>query len=317
MTLAIQEIFHGVALPRSFTATTIVLLPKGDNAQRWGDIWPISLFNITNKIVTKIIARCMKNLLRTIISPSQICFVSRCHIADNILMAQEMVRHLNYHSRSGNIIFMLDMAKVYGHVHWEFLLDIMLGFGFAREFCLLILRCLNSYWFSININGVLLGFFKSHRGLRQGDPLSPMLFIIAAEYLSRSLDELFVQHPSLHFQIGSKFRISHLLYADDIIIFCNGLSMNVKRICQCLFHYEEVSGQLINSHKSSFLLPSNAPLAWRTCGRTHSGFSEDSLPMKYLGAPLFKRHRIFLFSVFIDQGSTKTYWLGACDALSW
>ena len=87
----------------------------------------------------------------------------------------------------------------------------------------MVCRLISSCHFFVLINGKPCGFFQSSRGLRQGDPLSPALFIIAVEVLSRSLNELMGNPKFDPFSVAQGCpTLTHLAYADDIIIFCNG-----------------------------------------------------------------------------------------------
>ncbi|XP_073118526.1 uncharacterized protein [Henckelia pumila] len=225
LTEAIRDCWARAPLPRSFSATTIILIPKmklrrdGLNSGR--------------------LAYAIR-ILPKIISPSQSGFVAGRLISDNILLAQEMVNHINYPIRGGNIFMKLDMAKAYDRV--------LHAFGFSDGVCHQILRCINNIWFSININGTLSGFFPSNRGLRQGDPLSPLLFVIAAEYLSKGLDNLFSRHRSLNYRIGWPFCLSHLAYADDIIIFSNGSIPGIRTLRDFSHHYKHCSGFLLQKY---------------------------------------------------------------------
>ncbi|KZV18919.1 hypothetical protein F511_17825 [Dorcoceras hygrometricum] len=288
---AVLEFFEGRPLPRSFTATSIVLIPKSDNAQKWSEFRPISLCNVCNKIISKLLATRLRPLLDQIISPQQSGFVKGRQISDNILLAQEMVHNLNYHIRGGNALLKLDMAKAYDRVQWGFLIQVLAAFGFSGKVQQLFLACINNCWFSVNINGSLSGFFCSKRGLRQGDPLSPLLFIIGAEYLSRSLEQLFLQRHKLFYQTGCSVQISHLAYADDILIFSNGSLDCIRRICEVLHNYETTSGQLISGDKSVFITASKTSQRRRANINKLTGFQEGTLPLNYLGAPLFTGHR--------------------------
>ncbi|XP_073138423.1 uncharacterized protein [Henckelia pumila] len=217
-----EQLLTGTPLPRSVTATTLIIIPKTEYAQRWSNFRPISLCNVIDKIITKIITIRLSRILPKIISISQSGFVAGRLISDNILLDQEMVNHLNYLIRGGNVCMNLHMAKAYGRVLWVFFLQMLRAFGFSEVFCWMILWYVNNCWFSININGSLSGFFASRRGIRQGDPLSPLFFNIAADYLSRGLETLFERNKSLQFRTGRPFRLSHLAYADYLIIFSNG-----------------------------------------------------------------------------------------------
>ncbi|XP_073133945.1 uncharacterized protein [Henckelia pumila] len=143
----------------------------------------------------------------------------------------------------------------------------------------------------VNVNGTPTGFFASSRGLRQGDPLSPLLFVLGAEYLSRGLDRLFLQHADLRYRSGCDLSISHLAYVDDVIIFANGGSRGLQRLKDFLAHYENCSGQLVNVAKSAMIFPPGWTARRRSCLLQITGFAEGQLPLKYLGAPLFRGNR--------------------------
>jgi len=133
------------------------------------------------------------------------------------------------------------------------------------------------------IHGELRSYFKSTRGLRQGDSISPSLFIIMAEVLTRGLNLLFTKNHGLDYNYGGSILISHLAFADNIIIFTNGQQKSIK----CISIYTSSSGQAININKSSFT----------TTKQQHqnkvahiTGFQFQPLPITYLRVPLFKGH---------------------------
>lgn len=134
--------------------------------------------------------------------------------------------------RGGNVIFQLDMAKAYDRLEWTFLLDVLSRFGFSNKWITLINSILSNCWFSVILNGEVSGFFRSTRGLRQGDPLSPSLFILAEEVLSRGLSRLGRSGGVLPFSVPRGcLSITHLLFADDTIIFVNGAQSSQKVDC--------------------------------------------------------------------------------------
>ncbi|XP_073120503.1 uncharacterized protein [Henckelia pumila] len=288
---AVLDFFRGSLMPQGFTATTITLIPKVEGAQAWTDFRPISLCNVSNKIISKLLYSRLRSVVGRLVFQSQSGFVPGRMIADNILLAHELTHSLNLPARGGNVILKLDMAKAYDRFQWSFLLDVLRRFGFSEQVVRMVRACISFCKFSVNVNGTPAGFFASSRGLRQGDPLSPLLFILGAEYLSRGLDRLFLQHADLRYRSGCDLPISHLAYADDVIIFANGGSRGLQRLKDFLAHNENCSGQLVNVAKSALIFP----LGWTARRRSRllqiTGFAEGQLPLKYLGAPLFRGNR--------------------------
>ncbi|KAL0297913.1 UNVERIFIED_CONTAM: hypothetical protein Scaly_3079300 [Sesamum calycinum] len=201
---AVTDFFRGTPMPRSFTATSISLIPKNDSPQSWSEFRPISLCNVTNKILAKLLYTKISQALPDLISPSKSGFVPCRLIADNILLAQEMTHHLDMRHRKGNLILKLDMSKAYDRVKWKFLYAILEKMGFPARFIALIRHAIEHCWFTILVNGQASSFFKSSQGLKQGDPISPALFILATEALSRGLNYLFAQNPDMLYQTGCK-----------------------------------------------------------------------------------------------------------------
>lgn len=140
------------------------------------------------------------------------------------------------------MILKLDMAKAYDRIQWRVLYTVMEKMGFSAQWINMIARCIEHCHFSVIINGEPSGFFKSSNGLRQGDPLSPTLFIIAVEILSKGLKQLFDRNPGMIYDTKCGFGISHLAYADDVIIFTRDHKKGIRTLMQFLKEYEMVSG---------------------------------------------------------------------------
>ncbi|XP_073037149.1 uncharacterized protein [Primulina eburnea] len=288
---AVLDFFQGSLMPQGFTATTITLIPKVEGARSWSDFRPISLCNVTNKIISKLLYSRLRDVVERLVSPNQSGFVPGRMISDNILLAQELTHSITLPTRGGNVILKLDMAKAYDRVQWRFLFDVLRHFGFSERVVALVSACISHCHFSVNINGSLSGFFGSTRGLRQGDPLSPLLFILGAEYLSRGLDRLYLQHPAIRYRSDCDILISHLAYADDVIIFASGGSRGMQGLVDFLHHYENCSGQRVNAAKSSLILPPRCSARLRSWLLRITGFAEGLLPLKYLGVPLYRGNR--------------------------
>ncbi|KAL6570158.1 hypothetical protein OROMI_014672 [Orobanche minor] len=287
---AVVDFFSGSPMPRAFTTTTISLIPKNNNLQSWKDFRPISLCNSTYKIISKILSKRLGTILPSFINLAQSGFIKGKNITDNILTAHEVTHDIS--QSMTNTIIKLDMEKAYDRINWNFIFQVMTRFGFSAAWVNFIKSCVSNCWFSILVNGQSAGFFKSDRGIRQGDPLSPLIFAIAADYFSRSIDKMFDRNPTMFYKIKKKVKITHLAYADDILIFLNATKKNLHLLNNCLTHYENVSGQKVNNFKSNFIMYKPTPQVANWVQRI-SGFKNATLPVMYLGVPLWKGFQSF------------------------
>jgi len=144
----------------------------------------------------------------------------------------------------------LDMAKAYDRVEWDYLKRIMLTLGFCDTFVSLIMRCVTSVSLSVRVNGVLTDSFRPSRGIRQGDPISPYLFLLCAEGLSCLLKSIGPVYLSRGVRVGIHAPwISHLLFADACIFFSEASQRGASRLQELLDIYSRGSGQLVNRDK--------------------------------------------------------------------
>ncbi|XP_027184096.1 uncharacterized protein LOC113782402 [Coffea eugenioides] len=303
---AIASFFCGAMLPRSVTATAIVLLPKVQCPQDFTQFRPISLCNFVNKAIFKILSTLLARVFPRIISLQQSGFVPGRQMADNFLLAQELLSDIKKPNRGGNLMLKLDMMKAYDRVSWLFFTQVLWHFGFSETWIDMVWRLISNVWFSVIMNGLPHGLFKSARGLRQGDPISPTLFVIGAEVLSRSLNALAEHRSYRPFKVPSGCPVvTHLAYADDVIIFTNGLKASVQLVKRVVDGYYSLSGQQVNCQKSYFLVHPRLPPQHRAMIRMVTGFSYKSFPIKYLGCPLYIGRRRL------------TYFADICSAAQW
>lgn len=176
-----------------------------------------------------ILANRLKVCLSSLISDNQSAFVSKRLIQDNILVAQEVFLYLKHtkSSKMNSLALKLDMYKAYDCLEWDFVHEILMAFGFKEKWVKLIKSCISTVSYQIKFNGRLSEIFSPKRGLRQGDPLSPYLFILAAECLSRMLSKSGNDGSLSSMVIGKdEPRLTHLFFADDAMIMCKGTREN-------------------------------------------------------------------------------------------
>ena len=178
-------------MPTGWNETTIVLIPKVSQPEHVKDLRPISLCNVLYKIISKVLSNRLKKVLPDVMSPTQSAFVPGRLISDNILIAYEMTHYMQKKKRGkiGCAAIKLDMSKAYDRVEWRFVHDMMSRLGFSARWIGLIMNCISTVSYRIKVNGKLFESFRPGRGLRQGDPLSPYLFLICAEGFSALLQK--------------------------------------------------------------------------------------------------------------------------------
>lgn len=298
---AVCDFFRGAQLPRGYTSTLIVLLPKVEGASSWREFRPISLCNVSSKVISKVLSNRLNKLLPKLVSPWQSGFVPGRSIADNILVAQELVADLDRRLKHPNMILKLDMEKAYDRVDWSFLLYMLREFGFKEVNVDLFFRLIANNWFSVLINGEPSGFFRSSRGVRQGDPVSPAMFVLVAEFLGRGLHHLFMQDES-RFYVSAGSRVPYLAFADDIFIFFRCSQDALEAIREFFGSYQAMSGQRINVAKSSYLCSNRASADQLALVQSILGFRQQEFPFVYLGAPIDRgRTRVVLFDGILEK----------------
>jgi len=173
-------------LPLNFNETHIVLAPKIKEPKRVTNYRLISLCNVVYKLASKAIANRLKKILPSIINDTQSAFVHGRLITDNVLVTFETMHHINMKKdgKKGEMTLKLDISKAYDRVEWGCLDKIMEKLGFESRWRKLLLTCISTVTYSIQINGKPNGHIVLSRGLRQGNPLSPYLFLLFVEGLS-------------------------------------------------------------------------------------------------------------------------------------
>ncbi|KAL9679832.1 hypothetical protein QQ045_017703 [Rhodiola kirilowii] len=278
---------------------------KVKNPESFDDFRPISLVNVVMKIVTKTMANRLKNALPQLLSISQSAFIPGRLISDNIMLAHELMHYVKTRPAGGvgYYCMKLDMSKAYDRVDWNFLERILLKLGFPRQWVEKVMQCVKSVSYRVRVNDIISKVFYPERGLRQGDPLSPYLFVICSEWLARSLE----WHQSRGLIRGVKVSreapmISNLLYADDSIIFLKADADNTLRLKSILNCYEILTGQQINYNKSELCVGNNVCPELARALRSILDVKLVNKIEKYLGLPIsFSHKKVDLFNFIEDR----------------
>ncbi|KAL6136612.1 hypothetical protein ACLB2K_061907 [Fragaria x ananassa] len=250
---AVKSFLSSGALPAELNFTHMTLIPKVSDPKSMAEVRPIALCNVLYQICSKVLANRLKSILDLVVSPLQSAFVPGRLISDNTLVATEVAHFLHTNRTAANDHFSLklDISKAYDRLEWEYIRHILLKLGFAIEWVNLIMTTLNTVSYSFMVNGEVCGFLKPKRGIRQGDPLSPYLFILCGEGLS-SLIQQFVRNQWITgMQIAPTTpTLHHLLVADDSLFFGKATEEECQQYQNILYTYEIASGQRVNLQKS-------------------------------------------------------------------
>ncbi|XP_010670560.3 uncharacterized protein LOC104887594 [Beta vulgaris subsp. vulgaris] len=213
-----MDVLNNGKLLKEVNATTITLIPKVKCPKTVVEFRPISCCNTLYKCITKVLCNRLRTILPDLILENQGGFMHGRYIAHNIMVIQDL---------------MLEQL------------------GFPRKFILLVMGCVTSPRFSLFINGAMKDFFPTQIGLRQGDPMSPLLFVICMEYLSRVLHKMselnqFKFHPRC-----KELKLTHMCFADDLILCCKGEFASIYLLMGAFKLFSHTSGLNANIEKSA------------------------------------------------------------------
>ena len=172
----------------ALNSTFIALIPKVDNPSCFGDFRPISLCNLCYKLIAKVAASRLKPFLDSSISPQQFGFLKNRLIHEPVAITQEVLHFFKLKKKSA-LILKLDLTKAFDRVNWTFIRLILIQIGIPLVGVNWILGCISSTNFAVLVNGSPSSFFSASRGIRQGCPLSPLLFILVIEGLSLLIED--------------------------------------------------------------------------------------------------------------------------------
>ncbi|XP_024009969.1 uncharacterized protein LOC112085166 [Eutrema salsugineum] len=247
---SVSEFFRNRRLLRDINNTAISLIPKNPEGCKLSEYRPISCCNTTYKVIAKLIANRLKPVLDDCISSNQAAFLKGRSLGENVLLVSELIRNYQKSSCPNSCMLKVYLRKDFDTVCWDFILKVLEAQG--------------------------------KKGLRQGDAMSPYLFIMVMEVLSKLLEnavdnDLVRLHPQCE-----NPRITHLLFADDLLVFSDGSKHSLDGIKQVMLEFKEICGLDMNVDKTEIFFGGYGDAEAADLS-AYSGIKIGTFPTRYLG----------------------------------
>ncbi|CAL8166302.1 unnamed protein product [Prunus armeniaca] len=287
----VKDCFISASLPEHLNDTLIALVPKVEKPTSMPQLRPISLCNTLYKVVSKILVARLRPLMTKLVSPSQVSFVLGKHINDNIVVAQEMLHKFKVsNGKKGFVAWKIDLSKAYDRLSWNFIREVLWEVGIRGRILELLMSCICSVQYRAVLNGELTETFVPKCGIRQGDPLSPYIFVLCMEKLSHLIHQKVQDNIWKPVQICQRGpMVSHLFFADDLILFGKASVALAKVMKQCLDDFCNLSGQRVSFKKSAICVSPNTCSDLARQVAAISGSPLIDCLGQYLGVPLIHK----------------------------
>ncbi|KAL9227921.1 hypothetical protein vseg_003556 [Gypsophila vaccaria] len=285
MIAAVKDFFVHKRLLTQVNATNLTLIPKHDAPKTVMHFRPIACCNVVYKVISKLLCTRLALVLPHIIDKNQGAYIQGRNIQDNILICQDLVRLYERPNSSPRCLLKIDLQKAYDSVEWNFVDQMLDHLQFPLDFKTMIMECITSPSYSLSLNGEMFGFFKGKRGLRQGDPLSPLIFTICMEYLTRTLKYAAMRNNFGYHPMCKDLKLASLMFADDLLLFSRGDIGSMMLLLQAYSTFSKASGLVISPSKSNAYIRGVQEEIKQDFLRV-SGFREGILPFNYLGMPI-------------------------------
>ncbi|GKV27606.1 hypothetical protein SLEP1_g36762 [Rubroshorea leprosula] len=261
----IREFQDQGRLVRGSNASFITLIPKVENPQRIEEYRPISLIGVMYKIIAKLLANRLRKVLDKVIGEQQMAFIEGRQLVDGVVIANEVIDEAKRKKKS-SFLFKVDFEKAYDKVCWDFLDYMLMRLGFCNTWRMWIQECLQSSTVSVLVNGSPSRQFSVSKGLRQGDPLSPFLFLLVAEGLNGLMSSAVEKEQFKGVTVGKDaVMVTHLQFADDTIFFGEATENNIMTAGKAKWPID-YAAKKGNFHLNTWEFPSGEAIEGSQCG---------------------------------------------------
>ena len=256
-----SEAYDRGTLGNSINMGIIKLIPKDGDKSLIKNWRPITLLNVSYKILAKALASRLVNILPNFICSTQTGFIKGRYILENLVTSWESMEWAKS-SNQNSAMFLLDFEKAYDRIEWDFILSILQAFGFPDEFVRYIQVLLKDSSARIEINGFLSNPIPLSRSIRQGCPLAPALFVIASDALYYILRDDTISPKVNGISLPDNSELLNIQFADDTSLFLELSCLNIQLLNLKLELFETISGARISKSKSIMLGWKEEPPDW-------------------------------------------------------
>lgn len=283
---AVHAFFQTGHLLKEVNQIFITLIPKEDRPEELGKFRPISLCNSTYKIISKCMVNRINIVMPNLVDDYQNAFFPGSIMVDNCYMAPELNAHVrkNIKGKHSAAILKVDLSKAYDRVRWDFIQATLSAMKFPEVWISRIMECISMVNYSVLVNGEPSCSFRPKVGLRQGDPLSPYIFILCMEVFSKKMSLLQYKRKLTGLRVAKRASsISHLFFADYALFYFKARVASCKTMRKCIDSFCDFAREMINFDKSTIIFSPNTSLEVADNLSSLLGVKTDSALGLYLG----------------------------------